>query len=123
MCMCSICFFFFQAEDGIRDIGVTGVQTCALPISAPDAAALARHLLTTLTEPVLIGGRSIRPSASIGVATSDSVPSAKDLVRAADAAMYGAKKAGKGRVEVFREHHHAAEMDRQQLRADRKSVV
>src|SRR3712207_8690946 len=26
--------FFFQAEDGIRDIGVTGVQACALPISA-----------------------------------------------------------------------------------------
>src|SRR3712207_7257764 len=33
--MCDIVFnlvFFFQAEDGIRDIGVTGVQTCALPI-------------------------------------------------------------------------------------------
>src|SRR5437762_13072762 len=28
------CFFFFQAEDGIRDTSVTGVQTCALPISA-----------------------------------------------------------------------------------------
>src|SRR5215203_5687911 len=29
-----LCYvFFFQAEDGIRDIGVTGVQTCALPIS------------------------------------------------------------------------------------------
>src|SRR5258707_2112428 len=27
-----VCVFFFQAEDGIRDIGVTGVQTCALPI-------------------------------------------------------------------------------------------
>src|SRR5690606_40519962 len=27
--------FFFQAEDGIRDFHVTGVQTCALPISAP----------------------------------------------------------------------------------------
>src|SRR5436305_13986077 len=27
-------FFFFQAEDGIRDADVTGVQTCALPISA-----------------------------------------------------------------------------------------
>src|SRR5207237_5675830 len=26
-------FFFFQAEDGIRDSSVTGVQTCALPIS------------------------------------------------------------------------------------------
>src|SRR2546429_6121457 len=32
-------FFFFQAEDGIRDVAVTGVQTCALPISdlAPEA--------------------------------------------------------------------------------------
>src|SRR3712207_9108301 len=29
---CVAIFFFFQAEDGIRDIGVTGVQTCALPI-------------------------------------------------------------------------------------------
>src|SRR3712207_7312326 len=34
--------FFFQAEAGIRDIGVTGVQTCALPIFiAPNAAACA----------------------------------------------------------------------------------
>src|SRR3712207_8713435 len=31
-CLLSL-MFFFQAEDGIRDIGVTGVQTCALPIS------------------------------------------------------------------------------------------
>src|SRR3712207_8379806 len=32
---CVFFFFFFQAEDGIRDIGVTGVQTCALPILSP----------------------------------------------------------------------------------------
>src|SRR2546427_501332 len=32
-------FFFFQAEDGIRDLTVTGVQTCALPISAGTAGA------------------------------------------------------------------------------------
>src|SRR2546430_11391694 len=31
-------FFFFQAEDGIRDLTVTGVQTCALPISSATAA-------------------------------------------------------------------------------------
>src|SRR5690606_40284427 len=30
----SACHFFFQAEDGIRDFHVTGVQTCALPISS-----------------------------------------------------------------------------------------
>src|SRR2546422_552394 len=32
---CVFLFFFFQAEDGIRDVAVTGVQTCALPISVP----------------------------------------------------------------------------------------
>src|SRR5205809_3547752 len=32
-------FFFFQAEDGIRDVAVTGVQTCALPISDGGSAA------------------------------------------------------------------------------------
>src|SRR2546427_7182927 len=30
--ICCCVFFFFQAEDGIRDLTVTGVQTCALPI-------------------------------------------------------------------------------------------
>src|SRR2546429_426350 len=33
----SLFFFFFQAEDGIRDVAVTGVQTCALPISGSSA--------------------------------------------------------------------------------------
>src|SRR2546422_6235644 len=35
-------FFFFQAEDGIRDVAVTGVQTCALPISRPSRSASRR---------------------------------------------------------------------------------
>src|SRR2546430_9655385 len=44
MCLCTrisvlvtaaLFFFFFQAEDGIRDLTVTGVQTCALPIFRP----------------------------------------------------------------------------------------
>src|SRR3712207_9387270 len=37
--------FFFQAEDGIRDIGVTGVQTCALPIFAANTVEVAGPLL------------------------------------------------------------------------------
>src|SRR3712207_8495678 len=41
--MCSCFFFFFQAEDGIRDIGVTGVQTCALPISEITEATMKWH--------------------------------------------------------------------------------
>src|SRR5260370_13085231 len=38
---CIVCIFFFQAEDGIRDSSVTGVQTCALPIfTSPACSAL-----------------------------------------------------------------------------------
>src|SRR5256886_6048467 len=36
----SLFFFFFQAEDGIRDLTVTGVQTCALPISGHPSAVV-----------------------------------------------------------------------------------
>src|SRR5207249_7652646 len=43
--------FFFQAEDGIRDRNVTGVQTCALPISQELPASAARRRVT----PDLVG--------------------------------------------------------------------
>src|SRR2546430_11879391 len=46
-------FFFFQAEDGIRDLTVTGVQTCALPISRPireHHPAARRHVQICLVE-------------------------------------------------------------------------
>src|SRR5258706_13343837 len=49
-------FFFFQAEDGIRDWSVTGVQTCALPISSSSS------------------GRTALPPSHPHAATSDAVP-------------------------------------------------
>src|SRR2546429_6017104 len=39
MCGSWLCVFFFQAEDGIRDVAVTGVQTCALPILRPSSVS------------------------------------------------------------------------------------
>src|SRR6266498_858468 len=45
------CFFFFQAEDGIRDADVTGVQTCALPISASEQADRLTSRVETYTVP------------------------------------------------------------------------
>src|SRR5258707_15196396 len=51
-------FFFFQAEDGIRDIGVTGVQTCALPISVLHAIGGSTNALVHLAA---IGGRVKQP--------------------------------------------------------------
>src|SRR2546430_9102300 len=42
-------FFFFQAEDGIRDLTVTGVQTCALPIYAGQRQIEFRRTLRVMT--------------------------------------------------------------------------
>src|SRR2546430_11161290 len=51
-CCCAlVLFFFFQAEDGIRDLTVTGVQTCALPISdARQLDAVLAHLVETAND-------------------------------------------------------------------------
>src|SRR5215475_15721154 len=57
-----IFFFFFQAEDGIRDFHVTGVQTCALPISSsrwlPENARLAISSDTVKPMPAVARRRS-----------------------------------------------------------------
>src|SRR5215510_15640908 len=46
----TLVFFFFQAEDGIRDGHVTGVQTCALPISFSGALAGGYYVQPTIFE-------------------------------------------------------------------------
>ena len=115
---------YTRPEDTVARLG--GDEFALLMVGADtagDAPAVAARLISALAQPVSIGGRSIRPSVSIGVATSDSLGGAKDLLRAADAAMYAAKKAGKGRIEVFQPRHHAAEMARQHLRADLQQAL
>src|SRR4030042_290129 len=44
-------FFFFQAEDGIRDVAVTGVQTCALPIWVTPALCASRRSASPKSSP------------------------------------------------------------------------
>src|SRR3712207_9486812 len=61
--------FFFQAEDGIRDIGVTGVQTCALPIYSVKivGSAYAMFIVGTLTNYFLIFPLTVRFLATYSV--------------------------------------------------------
>src|SRR3712207_9160272 len=75
--------FFFQAEDGIRDIGVTGVQTCALPILS----------WSTDTERRRIGSSATRSRASRQPGKSASA--ASTAARSADR-----KSACRERVEI-----------------------
>src|SRR2546421_7805135 len=65
-----LAFFFFQAEDGIRDLIVTGVQTCALPISLifqPYASDIARRLAG------LSAGAVLETAAGTGIVTRELV--------------------------------------------------
>src|SRR2546429_9837708 len=48
-------FFFFQAEDGIRDVAVTGVQTCALPIYGRIPVVQRQSLRAVLRGPNTLG--------------------------------------------------------------------
>src|SRR2546426_2514021 len=59
--MCVFLFFFFQAEDGIRDYKVTGVQTCALPISG------VRRLDEVGTELGAHAGRMLHDLDAVGI--------------------------------------------------------
>src|SRR2546430_2917454 len=55
-------FFFFQAEDGIRDLTVTGVQTCALPIYISRVSAWSSTIRTIRGRLLLPGGERSYPS-------------------------------------------------------------
>src|SRR5690606_40372737 len=70
--------FFFQAEDGIRDFHVTGVQTCALPICTP---GLGLQLLGVTTGDPLLAGVGGEPD-----------PVAREVDRAGEALAQAAER-------------------------------
>src|SRR5690606_39702462 len=62
-------FFFFQAEDGIRDFHVTGVQTCALPIFGEGPSRVLVSTPPAAADQVLAAARSAGvPAAVLGAA-------------------------------------------------------
>src|SRR5205807_2965343 len=83
-------FFFFQAEDGIRDYKVTGVQTCALPIST------VRFETTSSAAPVSRGSISGIPACATSVTRGCDPEAASSFARAS------ARNAGDSRSEERR---------------------
>ncbi|MFY1678961.1 putative bifunctional diguanylate cyclase/phosphodiesterase [Streptomyces sp. WMMC905] len=69
-----------------------------------DILDLADRLRVALSQPYVIDGNDVRVNASIGVAFAEPGLGAGELLRDADLAMYRAKAAGKGRVELYRPH-------------------
>ena len=86
---------------------------------AADAARVARKILQAVTEPYRINGREIGITASLGVTLyPDHGRDANTLIANADAAMYGAKRAGLGQYQIFDVGTNSLARDRRSLEAD-----
>lgn len=84
-----------------------------------DAVTVARRALEALGEPIDLGPRSVRASASIGIAMeADDSIDVDTLMRNADVAMYLSKSRGKGRFAFFEPDMHEEAVERLDLKAD-----
>lgn len=91
---------------------------------ASQPVAVAKRIAEKLREPVLIEGRELFINTSIGIAmNTSSIETGDDLVRNADLAMYGAKKKGKGKYQIFDASMNAAAHTRLEMENDLRRAV
>ena len=89
-----------RAEDTTARLG--GDEFAVVTRSGPEQAHIVgRRIVEALRRPFGVAGHEVRIGASVGVVHGDGREPAEDLLRDADIAMYVAKNAGKGRLEVF----------------------
>lgn len=91
--------------------------------SEGQAFAIARDILATVREPILVQDRPIAADASIGIAVNTGVDNPASLLRNADLAMYAAKDSGKGHVQVFTPSMHEAALQRLTLDAELRAAI
>jgi diguanylate cyclase (GGDEF)-like protein len=87
-------------------------------LSSQAAERVAARITDALRTPIRINGCDLHTRASIGIATSQNVHSADEMLRNADLAMYMAKADGKGRYRWFRQSMRADVVQRHQLKSD-----
>ena len=94
-------------------------------VDSQDAADVAQRILEMLSRPIEAGHRDVSVGASIGVsvALTGDPRGAEDLVRDADAAMYIAKRDGKGAYRLFEPAMHEGVLARLELRTDLQQAI
>ena len=89
-----------------------------------DAMRVAQRILLGLAKPLLVEGREVRPTASVGIAISAVTHArAQDLLQDADVAMRRAKSMGGSRCEVFDEAMHNRAVNRMKLEAELREAI
>ena len=111
-----------DATRGIDTVARLGGDEFAVLLEnlhAPDDVMIVAERVTeAMRLPILVSGRETVVGASIGISFSEPGMTADELLRNADAAMYAAKGAGRGRYAVFDPSLLAATIDRMDLKAD-----
>jgi diguanylate cyclase (GGDEF)-like protein/PAS domain S-box-containing protein len=91
---------------------------------ALDATHVAERILKELSEPFVVGGQELFPSASMGIALyNPSYQNPEELLRDADTAMYSSKALGKGRFEIFDSNMRANTIARLQLETELRKAL
>ncbi|MDI1265377.1 MAG: bifunctional diguanylate cyclase/phosphodiesterase [bacterium] len=86
--------------------------------------SLGRRILAALVEPILLSGKEVGVSASVGIALCEpGMKSAEQLLREADTALYAAKDRGRARLEQFDEKLHARAEKRVQIESDLRTAL
>jgi diguanylate cyclase (GGDEF)-like protein/PAS domain S-box-containing protein len=91
--------------------------------TADQAGTVAQRVLDALVEPLQLPGQEVAIGASVGIALTDDNTRADRLLSDADAAMYQAKREGKGCYRVFRDDMHAAAVERMNLDQDLRAAI
>ena len=112
-----------RAGDTLARIG--GDEFAVLVEGFDDSGGVrtAERLLASLQTAILLGSTEAVVGVSIGVASTNGLRSAQELLRDADIAMYAAKSAGKGRIEVFNVGLHGEVVNRLQLEVDLRQAL
>ncbi|MDQ1697210.1 MAG: hypothetical protein QOJ03_2563 [Frankiaceae bacterium] len=119
-----------ELQAGLRAMDTAGrlggdefVVVCEQINGPADAAFVAERLRTAVRVPVKIDGVTLLPSASLGCTLSGEGATPDQLIAEADAALYRAKAAGRGRFEMFDEAMRSTSLAQLELRAQLEDAV
>lgn len=112
-----------RASDTVARLGGDEFAVLLENTTGLEAVSVAEQLLTELRRSVKVHDHTISPDASVGIALSTGRDTAESMLRNADLAMYAAKDAGKGVVEVFRTSMHDSVLQRLIMDAELRQAV